>query len=73
MVSFNGFVGCETQGQLCCFRMILDQMPHRMDAAVYGTVMIVFIAEILPQRPFLIFCHMDCMADQFVHAFVFRS
>ena len=35
--------------------------------------MIVFIAEILPQRPFLIFCDMDCMADQFVHTFVFRS
>jgi len=48
MISFNGFVGCETQGQLCCFRMILDQMPHRMDAAVYGTIMIVFITEILP-------------------------
>ena len=73
MISFNGFVGCETQGQLCSLRMILDQMPHRMDAAVYGTIMIVFIAEILPQRPFLIFCDMDCMADQFVHTFVFRS
>ena len=73
MVSFNGFVGCKTQGQLRSLRMILDQMAYRMDAAVYGTVMIVFIAEILPQRPFLIFCHMDCMTDQFIHAFVFRS
>ena len=48
MVSFNGFVGSETQGQLCRLRMILDQMAYRMDATVYGTVMIVFIAEILP-------------------------
>ena len=48
MVSFNGFVGCKTQGQLRSLRMILDQMAYRMDAAVYGTVMIVFIAEILP-------------------------
>ena len=49
---------CKTGGNISLHRMILDQVHDRMDTAVYCTVMVTFITEILTQRMFLIFRYM---------------
>ena len=53
--------------------MVFDQVRYGMDAAMYRTAKVVFIAKVLSARPFLIFSDMDRMAVQFIHSLVFSG
>ena len=49
---------CKTGRNISLRRMILNQVHDRMNTAVYCTVMVTLITEILTQRMFLIFRYM---------------
>ena len=53
-------------------RMILDQMDNGMDTAMNRSIVVIFIAKILTQRFFLIFCNVKCMTHKLVHALILR-
>ena len=61
----------KAHGKLRFFCMVLDQMDHRMDAAVHRTAVVAPVAKILLERMLLIFCNMDRMLHQLVHALIF--
>ena len=70
LISFDQ-LGCrKPYGDPCIHRVILDQMHHCMNTAVYGTAMIRTVAKILHRRCFLIFRHMDRMMHQFIHTLI---
>ena len=50
--------------------VILDQMDDAVDAAVYGTAVVVLTAEIHAAGPLLILCHMKCVVYQLIHALI---
>ena len=69
-IPFNQFVCGKPQRKICLLGVVLNQMNDRMETAMHRTAVIVLITEVLPQRTFLVFGHMDRMPDQLIHALV---
>ena len=70
-VPLDRFAGGKTHRDARCLRMVFDQMYHRVQTAVYGAAMFVFVAEILSLRLFLILCDVDRVVHQLLNALVF--
>ena len=51
--------------------MVLDEVHDAMQAAVYCSVVVVFVTEVLTHRSFLIFCHVYGVVDELVDTLVF--
>ena len=52
--------------------VILNQVDHRVQAAVHRAVVVALIAEVLPQRTLLKMRDVDRVAHKLIHALVFR-
>ena len=72
-VAFNELAGCKTDGNPDPLRMVLDQVAYRVQAAVNRSAVVTGVTEVLPRRLFLVFRDMNGMADQLIHAFIFRG
>ena len=68
-VVLNEFGGGEADREPGGFRVVLDLMDHRMDAAVDRTGS----AEIVYRRIDSVFSGVDCGADQLIHTLVFHG
>ena len=53
--------------------MVFDEVHDAVQATVYGTTMVVLVAEVLAHRGFLILCDMDGVVHQLIDTFVLRS
>ena len=69
-IPLDGLGSGEAHRQTRLLGVILDEMHHRVDAAVDGAAVVVPVAEILLQRRLLILGDMDGVADQLIHALV---
>ena len=69
-VALNRLAGGKTHRNPSRFRVVLNQVDHRVEAAVYGAAVLVLITEILPLGLFLILRDMDGMIHQFLDALV---
>ena len=72
-VAFDEFGGGETHGDVGALGMVLDEVHDAVEATVYGTAVVVFVAEVLTHRGFLEFRDVDGMVDEFGDTFVFRG
>ena len=50
--------------------MILYQMDYGVDAAVNCSIMVIFIAKVLPQWTLLILCNVQCMPHKLVYTLI---
>ena len=71
LVAFHELRGGETYRYLGTLCMVLDEVHDAVQAAVHGTVVVVFVAEVLTHRLFLIFRHVDSVVDELVDTLVF--
>ena len=72
LVPLNELSGGKTHGQSGPFRVILDEMDHRVETAVHSAVMVLRPAEILDGGGLLIPGNVDRMAHQLVHTGIFH-
>ena len=68
-IAFDDLGGGKSNRQVCALCMVFDQVGDSMETTMYGTAVIVFITEILPQGTFLIVGDMDGVIHQFLNAF----
>ena len=69
-IPFDCLAGGKAYRKACLFRMVLNQVNHRVQTAVDGAAVFVFITEILSLRLFLIPGDVERMIDQLAHALV---
>ncbi len=73
LVAFYHFAGSKTNRNAASLGMIFNEMHHGMQASVNGTAMVFGTAKVLFFRPLAIFCHMQRVLYQLVHALVFHG
>ena len=69
-VALDGLAGSELHRKIRPERVILDQVPHRVNAPVHGSAVVMFPAEVLPERSLLVFCQMDRVLRDLLDALV---
>ena len=52
--------------------MVLDESLNRVQTAVDGSAVVLIGAEVLSDRLFLVFCYMQSVCDQLLHALILR-
>ena len=72
LVPFDHLGGGKADRQPRARRMVLDQVDDRMQAAVNRAAVVLRVTEILPNRTLLVFRNVHRVANQLVHALVFR-
>ena len=72
-VAADDLAGRKADGKSGSLGMVLDEVDYGMQASVNRTAVVVDIAEVLPQRAFLIDCNVHGMLDKLVHALVLCS
>ena len=71
IVAFHKLRGSEAHWDVNTLGMVFNEVHDAVQAPVYGPTVIVLVAEILTDRGFLVFRHMDGVVYQFGNTFVF--
>ena len=60
------------RADLCLLGVVVDEMGHGVNGAMYRSSVFVGTAEVLPSRTFIVFRHMNGVFHEFCHTFVFQ-
>ncbi len=72
VVPLHQLPGGEGHRQAGGLPVVLDEVADRVEAPVEGPAVVVLAAEVLAERPLLVFRHVDGVVHQLRHALVFR-